>query len=97
MSWGTATHLAYLLQTAQVAPGITDKPWHAQGCPATTMACREWKHFATAAAACSFPLGATSLLREQILKARGHSPQATGVLTAQRGRNHQQTDYYNYF
>lgn len=71
MSWGTATPVAHLLQRVQVAPGITDKPWHAQGCPAAAMPCREWKHFATAAAACSFPLDATSLIREQMPTAWG--------------------------
>lgn len=57
MSWGTATPVAHLLQRVQVAPGITDKPWHAQGCPAAAMPCREWKHFATAAAAMLFSTG----------------------------------------
>ena len=44
-SWGTATPVTHLLQTVQVAPGITNKPWHAQGCPAIAMPCGEWKHF----------------------------------------------------
>jgi len=96
-SQGTATPIAHLLQTVQVAPGITDKPWHAQGCPATVMPCREWKRSATAAAACSFPLDATSLFGEQMPTAQGHSARATAALAAQRGRNGEQTAYCNHF
>lgn len=40
-SGGPASPIARLLQKVQVTPGITDKPRHTQGCPATTMPCRE--------------------------------------------------------
>lgn len=86
-----------LLQMVQVTPGTTNKHRHAQGCPATAMPRGEWKHFATAAAARSFPLDATSLFREQIPRVQGCSARVTAVLAAQRGRNGKQTSYYNYF
>lgn len=93
----TATPIAHLLQTVQVAPGITNKSWHSQGCPSTTMPHREWKRFATAVEGCSSPLDVTSLLREQIPMVWGHSAQGTAVLVAWRGRSGEQTGYYNYF
>lgn len=92
---GQPPPVAHLLQMVQVAPGITNKPWHVQGCPATTMPCGEWKHFTTAA--CSFPLDPTSLFRGQALTLQGRSAQATAALAARRGRNSKQTRYYNYF
>lgn len=34
-SWGMAVPVAHLLQMVQLTPGIPNKPWHAQDCPAT--------------------------------------------------------------